>query len=181
MFALLPGQLELLKRTEKLIKNPLFRFLEREITVASNLLDMVRKDLSQLIEMCQGERKSTQQLKQLAEELHSDTIPPKWRKYVVPNIVVSLWVNDLVKRIEQLKMLSERGDFGQKGLWYGGLLYPEAYLTATRQAVAQNNNWSLEELQMEFEINLSEEQIEKNSQGFILTGMTMQGAEYNTE
>ena len=30
----------------------------------------------------------------------------------------------------------------------GGLLFPEAYLTATRQYVAQNNHWSLEELEL---------------------------------
>ena len=30
----------------------------------------------------------------------------------------------------------------------GGLLFPEAYLTATRQFVAQNNHWSLEELEL---------------------------------
>lgn len=32
---LLPGQLELLTRTAQAITNPLFRFLEREVTVAS--------------------------------------------------------------------------------------------------------------------------------------------------
>jgi dynein heavy chain 1 len=63
MIKLLPGQLELLKRTEQSIKNPLFRFLEREVTVASGILDNVRKDLTQLIEMCTGERKSTNILK----------------------------------------------------------------------------------------------------------------------
>ncbi len=31
---------------------------------------------------------------------------------------------------------------------------------------------------MQFEINLSDTQIEKNTQGFILTGFTMQGAEF---
>ena len=30
----------------------------------------------------------------------------------------------------------------------GGVLFPEAYLTATRQFVAQNNHWSLEELEL---------------------------------
>jgi dynein heavy chain 1 len=132
MIALLPGQLELLKRTETLIKNPLFRFLEREVTVASGLLDTVRRELSMLIEMCQGERKSTQFLKSLAEELHTDVIPTKWRKYTVPNISATVWVNDFIKRVEQLKKLSGQKDFGQSGLWYGGLLYPDAYLTATR-------------------------------------------------
>jgi dynein heavy chain 1, cytosolic len=41
----LPQQLDLLTRTTEAIKNPLFRFLEREITVASALLDQVREDL----------------------------------------------------------------------------------------------------------------------------------------
>jgi dynein heavy chain 1, cytosolic len=106
MKALLPGQLDLLVRSEAKIKNPLFRFIEREVTVASNLLDTIRKDLTMLIEMCSGERKSTQFLKQLAEELHADMIPPKWRKYTVPNISVTIWINDFVKRVEQLRKLS---------------------------------------------------------------------------
>jgi len=35
MIERLPGQLDLLKRTAKAITNPLFRFLEREVTVTS--------------------------------------------------------------------------------------------------------------------------------------------------
>ena len=127
------------------------------MTVASNLLDTVRKDLLLLIEMCKGERKSTNILKQLAEALNADAIPTKWRKYTIANISATEWVNDFVKRVEQLKKLSSQSDFGQSGLWYGGLLYPEAYLTATRQSVAQKNGWSLEELELRFEINLSDE------------------------
>lgn len=77
--------------------------------------------------------------------------------------------------------MSQAPDFGQSGLWYGGLLFPEAYLTATRQSVAQNNNWSLEDVVLSFEIGLSEEALKNNDQGFILTGFTMQGAEYDRE
>jgi len=144
-------------RTAIAITNPLFRFLEREVTVASGLLDSVKNDLHMLLEMCEGKRKSTQQLKVLAEALHADQIPVKWRKYVIANISATVWINDFVKRINQLKRLSGEKDFGQKGLWYGGLLFPEAYLTATRQSVAQKNSWSLEELELKFEVNLSED------------------------
>ena len=42
----LPSQLELLNRTAQAIQNPLFRFLEREVTVASGLLDLVKGDLT---------------------------------------------------------------------------------------------------------------------------------------
>lgn len=34
-------------------------------------------------------------------------------------------------------------------VWLGGLFIPEAYITATRQFVAQANHWSLEELKLE--------------------------------
>ena len=33
-------------------------------------------------------------------------------------------------------------------VWLGGLFSPEAYVTASRQHVAQENKWSLEELQL---------------------------------
>ena len=89
-----------------------------------------------VLEMCKGIRKSSNVLKQLAEDLHADRIPKQWRKYVIANISVTAWVSDFIKRIEQLKVLSASKDFGQSGLWFGGLLFPEAYLTATRQAVA---------------------------------------------
>ena len=34
-------------------------------------------------------------------------------------------------------------------VWLGGLFLPEAYITATRQYVAQANSWSLEELYLD--------------------------------
>ncbi len=34
-------------------------------------------------------------------------------------------------------------------IWLGGLFAPEAYITATRQYVAQANSWSLEELYLD--------------------------------
>lgn len=37
-------------------------------------------------------------------------------------------------------------------VWLGGLLNPEAYITATRQCVAQANSWPLEELHLDVTI-----------------------------
>lgn len=102
MVEALPTQLELLNRTAQAIQNPLFRFMEREVTVASNLLDTVKRDLLLLIEMCVGTRKSTNILKKLAEDLTMDVIPQKWRKYTVANIPASAWLSDFVKRVTQL-------------------------------------------------------------------------------
>lgn len=55
-----------------------------------------------LKEMCSGERKSTNILKILAQDLHADIIPKKWRKYNIANVSATEWVNDFVKRVEQL-------------------------------------------------------------------------------
>lgn len=99
MLEMLPTQLELLNRTAQAIQNPLFRFLEREVTVASNLLDIVKRDLVYLIEMCSGKRKSTNVLKLLAENIFADVIPTSWRKYTVANISATAWVSDFVKRV----------------------------------------------------------------------------------
>ena len=37
-------------------------------------------------------------------------------------------------------------------VWLGGLFTPEAYITATRQFVAQANSWSLEELYLDVHV-----------------------------
>ena len=45
--------------------------------------------------------------------------------------------------------LTARFLFQNLNVWLGGLFIPEAYITATRQFVAQANNWSLEELYLD--------------------------------
>ncbi len=61
-----------------------------------------------------------------------DAIPKRWRVYRVADMTAPEWMIDFSKRLNQLKELSDRGDFGERGLWLGGLFYPEAFLTATR-------------------------------------------------
>ena len=61
-------------------------------------------------------------------------------------------------------------------VWLGGLFNPEAYITATRQYVAQANSWSLEELHLEVTISC-EEKIDIDSYSFALTGLKLQGAQ----
>jgi len=80
-----------------------------------------------------------------------------------------------------LQKLSSSTDYGKKGLWFGGLLFPEAFMTATRQSVAQENKWSLEELDLKFEVDPSDEAISKNQLGFIVEGLSIEGASYSRD
>lgn len=78
------------------------------------------------------------------------------------------YVLDLQKRFEQFERLIATPDYHTTGVWYGGLLYPEAYMTATRQYVAQRNGWSLEEL----ELNMQKHTGQKvDNESFLMTGL----------
>lgn len=57
------------------------------------------------------------------------------------------------------------------------MLNPEAYITATRQCVAQANSWSLEELYLEVTITDSSDQTNIPQDCFAVTGIKLQGAQ----
>ncbi|PIO56243.1 hypothetical protein TELCIR_22358, partial [Teladorsagia circumcincta] len=57
-------------------------------------------------------------------------------------------------------------------VWLGGTFSPEAYVTATRQQVAQANTWSLEQLHLHVMIGRTE-----RLDVVRLTGMELRGAE----
>ena len=56
------------------------------------------------------------------------------------------YVIDLQKRFEQFYNFISLPSYNNSEVWFGGLLFPEAYMTAARQCVVQRNGWSLEEL-----------------------------------
>jgi len=173
---ILPTNLEKLNRTAGSITNPLFRFLEREVTVATNLLNKVRGNLLDTKNLCEGKVQSTVDMRKLAQELHSDEVPVGWKRYTVAKLSVADWISDFKKRLDQFNTLIPSKEYQKKGVWMGGLLYPEAYLTATRQYVAQNNKWSLEELDLQVEIYEGED---VDDDSFLITGMIMSGANWN--
>ena len=59
-----------------------------------------------------------------------------------------------------------------QAVWLGGLFIPEAYITATRQYVAQANSWSLEELGLDVrvEANTSVANAQLDECSFPVTG-----------
>ena len=61
-------------------------------------------------------------------------------------------------------------------VWLGGLFTPEAYITATRQFVAQANSWSLEELVLNVKICDNVKQLQFDDCSFVITGLKLQGA-----
>ncbi|CAG0913348.1 unnamed protein product [Notodromas monacha] len=180
LLMMLPVSLAVLRRTVDNIKDPLYRFFEREVNLGSKLLKEIRQDLTEVVQICMGNRKQTNYHRMLVDNLVKGVVPKSWKKYTVPQeTTVSVWVTDLALRLSQLERLSEASQRdGAKGLrnihvWLGGLFNPEAYITATRQYVAQANSWSLEEL--ELDVFVTDGGVDEES-GFIVQGLKLQGA-----
>jgi dynein heavy chain 1, cytosolic len=144
---------------------------------ALSLLKRVRRDLDDLLLVCDGKLTQTNHLRALIADVNRGVIPRHWRKYkVAAGVSLAAWVADLAARMRQLEaMATAAAAAAAPGtvVWLGGLLAPEAYITATRQAVAQSNHWSLEELALRLEVATSE-QPERDT--FLLSGLRLEGA-----
>ncbi|CAD7970789.1 unnamed protein product [Amoebophrya sp. A120] len=169
--------------------DPMWRCFHREIAVAQQLLARIHADLSSLKEVCDGNARMTNELRAIALQLNLDLPPDYWLKaYPIVQTLSSIeWVFDFNHRVQQLVKLTtgNNGSFINISLAVGLLMFPEAFLTATRQAVAQKNKWSLEELKPVVKIFTDSEQSFTASKpssadtGWLLTGCTLEGATVN--
>ncbi|XP_046751875.1 dynein heavy chain, cytoplasmic isoform X5 [Diprion similis] len=180
---LLPKNLPTLKRTVENIKDPLYRYFEREVNSGAKLLQDVIHDLEDVVLICQGEKKQTNYHRTMLSELVKGILPGGWRRYTVPRgCTVIQWITDFSHRVSQLqevsRLVSQGGAKEIKSfpVWLGGLLNPEAYITATRQCIAQANSWSLEELQLDVTIG-DGDNIATDDCSFAVTGLKLQGAQ----
>ena len=116
-------------------------------------------------------------MRELAKDIHADAVPKSWVNFTIdPTITLTNYVVDLQRRFEQFNKLIATTDYQNSGVWFGGLLFPEAYMTATRQFVAQRNGWSLEELELRVEIR-NNQKIDEES--LLTTGMKIEGGHWN--
>ncbi|XP_077125303.1 cytoplasmic dynein 1 heavy chain 1 isoform X2 [Ranitomeya variabilis] len=180
--SVIPQALNHLKRTVDNIKDPLFRFFEREVKMGAKLLQDVRQDLTDVVQVCEGKKKQTNYLRTLINDLVKGILPQSWSRFTVPaGMTVIQWVADFSDRVKQLQNISQAAAAsGAKELknihvWLGGLFVPEAYITATRQYVAQANSWSLEELCLEVSVTTTQNAV-LDAYSFGITGLKLQGA-----
>ncbi|KAJ2157684.1 dynein heavy chain [Coemansia sp. RSA 552] len=168
-------------------QTPLLRVIERENSVARTLLGHVRADLAQLRDVCRGERKQTNHLRQLLADFSAGCVPRAWlATYTVPQgLSLGRWVADFAQRLEQGRSLAERiAECGgvvpalmQGSIWLGGLMYPEAFITATRQAVAKQRGCSLEELRISLVVNAGGDS--QMDHTFAIDSLKLEGAQWS--
>ncbi|KIL70572.1 hypothetical protein M378DRAFT_94916 [Amanita muscaria Koide BX008] len=173
----LPAKFNTLPKATQDNQDPLYRLFAREGTVGGKLLDQVRKDLADVVQVCQGELKQTNHLRALMSALTKGTIPNHWRRYKVPKaMAVAEWIANLARRLAQLDTIAGLENLSNVEVWLGGLFFPEAYVTATRQAVAHRKRWSLETLHLRLDIE------RVNDPGaYIIEGLVLEGASWGND
>lgn len=170
----LPTHVTKLPRQSSDSQDPLYRFFMREAIVGTKLLQRVRKDLDDLILVCQGQLKQTNHLRSLMSQLAKGTIPTNWKQYKVPKaMAVAGWIPNFSQRLAQLEKVAQLSSFSGLSVWLGGLFFPEAYITATRQAVAHRMSWSLETLDLRLDVEQA-----GDPTAFSVEGLVIEGAEW---
>merc|ERR1719192_2167061 len=81
----LPEKLTPLRRTAENIKDPLYRFYEREVNLGCKILKRVRSDLRDIIAICRGEKKQTNDHRSIIDDLNRGMIPGSWVLYKIPS------------------------------------------------------------------------------------------------
>ncbi|CAM9242548.1 unnamed protein product, partial [Chrysoparadoxa australica] len=161
-------------------KDALHRCLCREVALGQGLLRTVQGDLHTVQAFCRGDTKGSNDVRSLVSNLLKDAVPERWSgRFVAAPLAAGAWLEDLGQRLSHLKELSEAKE-NESGAtyWLGGLFSPEAFITATRQFVAQANGCSLDELSLSFHVGSSKE-LEHNASSFAISGLVLEGASWD--
>ncbi|KAF8367390.1 dhc-1 [Pristionchus pacificus] len=168
----LPKELTRMKRTVENIKDPLFRFFEREVNLGANLIARIRADLVDVMAVCRAEKKQSNETRALISYLQKGQVPTHWMQYTVPRETsLKEWLSDLAERMKQLARVASSASLRNEEVWLGGVFTAEAFITATRQQVAQTNTWSLEQLHLHVHLGRS-----GAKDVFRVSGMQLRGA-----
>lgn len=110
-----------------------------------------------------------------------DAVPVSWKNGLVQATMgAGRWIDDLVKRVVHLDELAKAGPrtgSDASPYWLGGLFNPDAFVTATRQHVAQALSCSLEELRLSLVVGSKADDGESDWSGRMYCGTSLSPVE----
>eukprot|EP00997_Jenningsia_sp_PLL12_P011960 NODE_978_length_1342_cov_47.264501_g810_i0.p1 GENE.NODE_978_length_1342_cov_47.264501_g810_i0~~NODE_978_length_1342_cov_47.264501_g810_i0.p1 ORF type:complete len:424 (+),score=126.65 NODE_978_length_1342_cov_47.264501_g810_i0:33-1274(+) len=158
--------------------SPILRALAREAPTLNAVCGAVQEDLRAMSAVCRGEARLTNHTRGLTSCLSRDVVPDSWRGFPqMSGLPVGGWIGDLARRASQLRELAEVPPPQLTTVPYalGNLLFPDAFITATRQATARHHSWALESLELVIKIGATDK---SGDFGFNFSGLVMEGAMY---
>ncbi|EFC49517.1 axonemal dynein heavy chain beta [Naegleria gruberi] len=143
------------------------------------LLSEIKNSLTELKMGLNGELTMSEQMDKLKKSLSYDQVPARWEKVAYPSVKpLSLWFEDLIKRVRQLEEWSSELTL-PKVLWLSGLFNPMAFLTAIMQTSARKNGFPLDRMCIQTEVlkkTRSEIQPVPPRDGCYVDGFILEGA-----
>ena len=139
-----------------LLGNPLFRCIQREHLIYTQLLSTILADLDACRAVFDGTAKANNRVRDLLNGLHRNQLPSAWKRAYtsLPALTPSLFIADLVLRLEHIRLLAslDPSKYSTTPIWLGALTAPEALIAATRQLTSQSRSLPLELLQMQVSV-----------------------------
>uniref|UniRef100_A0A8D3AXA9 AAA+ ATPase domain-containing protein n=1 Tax=Scophthalmus maximus TaxID=52904 RepID=A0A8D3AXA9_SCOMX len=153
--------------------------LLQELERFNKLVVRMQRSLAEL-QRVRGRVGMSSELDEVARALFNGHIPAIWKK-LAPDTLKSLgnWMSHFKRRYEQYSHWGE-----PKVMWLSGLHIPESYLTALVQATCRKNGWPLDLSTLYTQVTQyrSEEEIsDRPGQGFFVSGLYLEGADWDTE
>uniref|UniRef100_A0A8D3BG74 AAA+ ATPase domain-containing protein n=1 Tax=Scophthalmus maximus TaxID=52904 RepID=A0A8D3BG74_SCOMX len=157
--------------------------LLQELERFNKLVVRMQRSLAELQRALAGEVGMSSELDEVALALFNGNIPAIWKK-LAPDTLKSLgnWMIHFKRRYEQYDQWVDEGD--PKVMWLSGLHIPESYLTALVQATCRKNVWALDLSTLYTEVTQyrSEEEVgDRPGQGFFVSGLYLEGADWDME
>lgn len=168
-------------QAEQLVLNPLYRCMQREYNSFREILGHVHGDLGLVQDVVSGKEAANNRVRALFGSLRKDSLPETWNRYggSLKKYPTSQWMSDFAKRVGVMSKISKvpADDFCKEEIWLGGFQAPEAFVAATRQAVAQKNGVSLEDLHL----TVTEGGPGSTKDSFSFVGLTLTGASWQNK
>ena len=143
-----------------LLGNPLFRCIQREHLIYTQLLSTILADLEACKAVFDGSAKASNRVRDILNGLHRGQLPASWKRAYtsLPSLTPPLFIADLVLRLQQVHLLAslDVSKYSTTPIWLGALTAPEALIAATRQLTAQSRSLPLEQLQMQISVGEAE-------------------------
>ncbi|CAL8247788.1 unnamed protein product [Merluccius merluccius] len=175
--------LDVIRKKLGLDASPTAVVLLQELERFNKLVVRMGRSLAELQRALAGEVGMSSELDEVARALFNGHIPAIWRK-LAPDTLKSLgnWMLHFNRRYSQYSSWVDEGE--PNVMWLSGLHIPESYLTALVQATCRKNGWPLDRSTLYTQVTefRSEEEVnEKPGQGCFVSGLYLEGADWDME
>jgi dynein heavy chain len=145
----------------------------------------VRASLSTLNRGFEGKQTMTPEMDALAQSLFDDALPAAWAAASwTAACSLADWLQDLLRRVDQLKQWLAAPESPPAVLWIGGLFSPQRYLTAVLQRSAQLQRVDLSDLMLVTEVTRHSDADQDglappSRDSVLIKGLTLEGARFD--